>query len=257
MSLCRLLTASAIVAVSSVAAFDGSSMKTVLPAADVPKLIEAEAKIISSTLAAGIGEKKMGTKVKVSALMVAQYAQNGMVAEPGKAAQYAGLRDRAVQLSKAAETGNADEAKALAKTLTLTGGPATKPDALDVAKLMDLDELMQQFKPERGGGKELEKKLQFLAKRRAALTPAEVADAASVGLQSAVIGQLAERYAPDADLGSKKKADWVKWSQDMAALSLDVAKVASAAKPDEKAVKAALKKLDDNCAKCHSVFKDG
>jgi len=257
MPLCRLLTASAFVVASSVAAFDGGSMKTLLPAADVAKLIESETKVINSTLAAGIGEKKMGTKVKVSALMLAQYAQNGMVAEPGKAGQYAGLRDRAVQLAKAAEAGNADEAKALAKTLTLAGGPAAKPDAVDLAKLMDLDELMQQFKPERGGGKELEKKLQFLAKRRAPLTAAEVADAASLGLQSAVIGQLAEHYAPAADMGAKKKADWVAWSQDMAKLSLEAARLASATKPDEKAVKAALKKMDDNCAKCHSVFKDG
>lgn len=75
MSLRRLLTASAFVAVSSVAAFDGSPMKSILPAADVPKLIDAEAKVINATLAAGIGEKKMGTKVKVSALMLAQYAE--------------------------------------------------------------------------------------------------------------------------------------------------------------------------------------
>ena len=37
---------------------------------------------------------------------------------------------------------------------------------------------------------------------------------------------------------------------------LDAAKLTRAAKPDDKAVKAALRKLEDNCKACHAVFRD-
>lgn len=131
--------------------------------------------------------------------------QNGMVTEPAKAAQYAGLRDRAVKLAKAAADGNAEEAKKLAATLTLKGDPSSNGAPQDLAELMELDELMQQFKPERGGGKELEKKLQFLASCRAPLTSAEIADAERVALQTAAIGQLTEHLRRRPTWGRRRK----------------------------------------------------
>ena len=50
-----------------------------------------------------------------------------------------------------------------------------------------------------------------------------------------------------ADVGSGK----LNWD-----VILPAAKAAGAAKPDDKAVKAAFKKLDESCAKCHAVFRD-
>jgi len=61
--------------------------------------------------------------------------------------------------------------------------------------------------------------------------------------------------APAADEGKKKKADWIKWSQEMGENSLAASKAAGAAKTDDKAVKAALKKLDDTCTTCHNTFR--
>jgi cytochrome c556 len=42
----------------------------------------------------------------------------------------------------------------------------------------------------------------------------------------------------------------------MGELASEGAKLAKAAKPDDKAVKAVLKKIEANCAACHKVFRD-
>jgi cytochrome c556 len=102
----------------------------------------------------------------------------------------------------------------------------------------------------------LEKKLKTYMQKRAALTPDELKDAVVSAYMTAIIAHYTEAMAPAADAGAKKKADWLKWTTDMEESAIAAAKAAGAAKPDDKAVKAAFKKLDESCAKCHAVFRD-
>jgi cytochrome c' len=229
--------------------------KAILAEPEFAKLVTDEAKTIKDALAKS-DEKKMVTKAKVSALMIAAYAQSNMLGNSAKATQLAGLRDHAIKLSTNIGDNKFDEAKSMVAVISPTsaGVSGAKTEPAELHKLLDLDELMTQFKPEQSGGKALEKKIKAYMQKRAALTNDEIKDAVSIAYQTAIIAQFTDAMAPE-DSGDKKKADWVKWSKEMGELGVNAAKLASAAKPDDKAVKAAFKKLDDNCAKCHAVFR--
>ena len=145
--------------------------------------------------------------------------------------------------------------------LVVGGGELRLGEAADALQLLEvdqfgLDELMQQFKPEKSGGIGLEAALVTPAQKRGMLTANELKSAATAALRIAVIAQPTEAYVPANDEGKKTKAAWVKWSKEMGDLAIDAAKLAKAPKPDDKAVKAALRKLEDNCKACHAVFRD-
>jgi len=234
---------------------DNSPWKAVLTDAEFTRLVADETKTLNAALSKS-DEKKMATKAKVAAIMIAAYAQSNMLGNTGKAAQLAGLRDQAIKLSHSIGENKIEEAKSMAAAInpTAPGVAGAKTEAAELHKLLDLDELMTQFKPEQSGGKALEKKIKAYMQKRAALTADEIKDAIGIAYQTAIIAQFTDAMAPD-DSGEKKKSDWVKWSKEMGELGVNAAKLASAAKPDDKAVKAAFKKLDDNCAKCHAIFR--
>jgi hypothetical protein len=224
--------------------------RPILSEADYKKLVEAETKTLNDALAKGISDKKVAVRALNAAMMLAAYHQ-AMALAGNDAPAMAGARDAALAAAKAVTDGNADAAKkALGEKKT------GKPDAVDLSKGYELADLMTQFKPEKSGGRELEKKLKATAQKRAALTPADLNDAHLAANMMAIIAQYTEAMAPEADAGMKKKADWIKWSVEMGELSVAAAKAAGAAKPDDKAVKAAFKKLDESCNKCHAVFRD-
>jgi hypothetical protein len=255
-----VLTVSIVLAGSWAAARPGvdGPWKAVLPEAEFAKLVTFENKLLQEHIGKGLDEKRNANRARVSALMIAGFAQSSMMAGGAKADQLAGLRDLAIKAAKAVEDGKTDEAKKLADSLTPTakGEAGAKTEPTNLNKLLDLEELMHQFKPERAGGKDLEKKIKTFTQKRAALTTEELKDATVSAYQTAIIAQFTIGFAPAADQGKKKKADWVTWSQEMGELAVAAAKASSAAKPDDKGVKAAFKKLDDACAKCHTVFKD-
>jgi len=231
--------------------------KAVFSDADFQKVMAAEAKSLQEALSKS-GEKKMVTKAKVSALMMAAYLQSQMLGDTKKSAELATMRDHAVAIAKAIADGNMDDAKKLANEMTpnMKAKAGAKTEPADLHKYMDLDELMTQFKPEGSGGKAMEKKIKQYMQKRAALSADEIKDAVLVGHQTAIIAQFTEMYGPDSDMGKKTKADWVRWSKEMGELGVEAAKLGSAAKADDKAIKAAFKKLDDNCAKCHAVWRE-
>ena len=235
-----------------------SPWKAVLPDAEFAKLVNIENKLLHDHIGKGLDEKRNATRARVSALMIAGYAQSGMMAGGDKAEQLAGLRDLAIKAAKAVEDGKADDAKKLAGMLTPTakGEAGAKKEPVDLNKLLDLEELMNQFKLEKAGGKELEKKIKTFMQKRAALSVEELKDATVTAYQAAIISQFTVGFAPKADEGKKKKADWLKWSHEMGDMAVAAAKASSASKPDDKGVKAAFRKLDDVCANCHGVFKD-
>jgi hypothetical protein len=112
----------------------------------------------------------------------------------------------------------------------------------------------------------IEAKIQSLANPKASLFPARLKgetealiDMAYLSAAGAKLTQaLADAHVPK-DIGKRKKADWIKWSQDMETASLELIAVleaqAKAAKPDTMKVKQAAFKLDNACITCHNVFK--
>lgn len=224
--------------------------KSVLTEAELASLVAAEAKTIAAALAKGAPDKKGVGKIRGAALMIATYAQ-------GAGDGQNGLRDLALKIGKSARDGKFDEVKTLVAELKPGAASAgAKSGAVPLQDQFDLEELMQQFKPERGGGIELEKALQTAAKKRAPLTANEIKAIVPVLLRIAVIAQPCEAFAPAKDEGKKTKDQWNKWSQEMGVLALDAANLAKAAKPDDKALKAALNRVDANCTSCHNVFRE-
>jgi cytochrome c556 len=243
-----VITASGIVAVYGA---DGKQIwKPILNDAELNTMVAADAKIIADTVAKGAPDKKAIAKIRAAALMIATYAQ-------GAGDTQAGLRDLALKIGKAATDGKVDEIKTLVTELK-PGASSTgaKTGVVALQEQFELAELMQQFKPEGGGGISLERNLQTLINKRAAFTPAEYKAMIPLLLRTAVIAQPCEAFAPAKDEGTKTKEQWNKWSQEMAELASEGAKLAKTPKPDDKAVKNILKKLEANCTNCHKVFRD-
>jgi cytochrome c556 len=246
----RFLTAGAfatLAAAVSVTAADPAT-KVKLPDAEYKQLVTADAKVIQDTLAKGAMDKKAVAKVKAAAVLIAEYAQNRDTPD-------AGVRDAALGIAKAAAGGKADEAKKLAADLS-PGKGTGKPGLVNLSKEIEIEELMNVFKPERGGGQNLEKDFQTLAGKRAAYTPAEFQKIAPMAYKIAAIAQITEGLPPEQNAGKKTKANWAKWTQEMGQLAVEAGQAARAAKPDDKSVKATLRKLEKTCTDCHEVFRD-
>lgn len=87
----------------------------------------------------------------------------------------------------------------------------------------------------------------------AAVKLAKEADAITeMAYRTAAIAEIALAAAPKSDSGAKKKADWIRWSNDMKVESLNLASVA---KKGPAEVKMASEKLTASCNNCHAVFR--
>ena len=71
----------------------------------------------------------------------------------------------------------------------------------------------------------------------------------------ATISQPTEAFAPE-PMGKKTPDDWIKFAKDMGSESLAAAELARKPKPDDKMVKAAVKRLEATCASCHDKYRD-
>jgi len=223
--------------------------KPVLTDSEFGAFVDADAKIISDTLAKGTPDKKGVAKVRAAALMIATYAQDAGDAQ-------AGLRDVALKLGKTANDGKFDDVKKLVAELRPGAqSPDAKTGPIALQDQFELAELMQQFKPDRSGGIELEKNLQTLINKRT-LTATDAKTALPLLLRTAVIAQPCEAFAPAKDEGAKTREKWLTWSQEMGQLATEGAKLAKAPKLDDKALKNVLKKIEANCTACHKIFRD-
>jgi len=231
--------------------------KAVLPENVFAELVNRDAQVIRETLAKGTPDKKMAVRLRCSAAMIASYAQTQMLKGGSNAQQLAGLRDLALKVNAAVKDGKFDDAKKLTGELSPTakGEANAKTTPVDLQKETELDIIMNQFKAERSAGLDIEKKFLALVKHRGKLSPEQYKEIVPMTYQMNIIGQYAEALAPERDEGPKKRADWVRWAQEMQRLTLEAAKAASAAKPDDKAVKDLLNKIDANCTSCHKVFR--
>src|SRR4051812_4219483 len=129
--------------------------------------------------------------------MILDYPKSVMLGDKGKDEQLAGVRDKAIALAQAIKEVKEDDVEQILeqRKTSLTEKPGAITETVDLHKLIDFDDLMAQFEPERKGGKELEKKLKTYAGKRAALSADDVKDAALLAQQCAVIAQFTEAMA--------------------------------------------------------------
>jgi Cytochrome C' len=234
----------------------GAVYKPVMPRDVFTQVVTEDGKALKDAVAKA-SDKKQASKARSVALLIAVYAQQEANRGGDKAAHLVGMRDAALKLAKAIADNKLDEAKKLAAEITPNGSaaPSGTSGTIAVHEDFEIDTLMQVFKPERGGGLEWEKKLQTLVNKRSAYTPAEYKQIVPLAYRVAAIAQPTEAFAP-APMGKKTPAEWIKYSQEMGKEAVDAAELAAKAKPDDKAVKAALKKIDATCTNCHDKYRD-
>jgi hypothetical protein len=230
--------------------------KPILPEDVFTQLVTEEGKALRDAVAKA-NDKKAASKARTVAFIIAVYAQDEVARGGPKAPAMAGLRDTALKVAKAVGDGKLDEAKKLAEDITPAGKPDSPAKAGPVMVHADfeLDTLMQVFKPERGGGLEWEKKLQMLRDKRSAYTPTDYKMMVPLMYRIAAVAQPTEAFAP-APMGKKSPAEWLKLSREMATEAVETAELARKPKPDDKMVKAAVKKLEATCTNCHDKYRD-
>jgi hypothetical protein len=69
----------------------------------------------------------------------------------------------------------------------------------------------------------------------------------------AAVGQIAHAKAPEKDVGKAKKADWLKWSDELVKASEEFAGASKGASAAD--VKKTAAKVKQSCDSCHAVFK--
>jgi len=235
----------------------GDLYKPILPENVFSQLVTEEAKSLKEAVGKA-GDKKQAVKARSLALMIAIYAQGEAARGGPKAQAMAGLRDAALNVARAIGDGKIDDAKKLVDDIKPTGkaDPSAKPGALAIHDDFDMDTLMQVFRRDRSAGLEWELKLNKLVEKRGAYSPAEYQQIVPLMYRIAAIAQATEAYAPTMPMGKKLPADWIKLSKEMGEESLAVAELAKKSKPDDKMVKAALKKVENTCTVCHEKFRD-
>jgi hypothetical protein len=72
--------------------------------------------------------------------------------------------------------------------------------------------------------------------------------------RTAAISEVVAKKAPEKDMGDKKAKDWITWSNNMKAASLDLASALKATDPAK--IRAAASKINQSCTQCHGVFRD-
>jgi hypothetical protein len=230
--------------------------KPVMPKEVFTQVVNDEAKTLRDAVAKA-ADKKQASKARSIALMIAVYAQDEAARGGTNAAEMVGLRDTALKLAKAVADGKLDDAKKLAGEIKATGvaNSAGKVDAIAVQQDFEIDTLMQVFKSAGTGGLEWDKKLQTLKEKRAAYSPADYQQLVPLMYRIAALAQPTEALVPAA-MGKKKPADWIKFSREMGEEATAAAELARKPKPDDKMVKAAVKKLEGTCVKCHDIFRE-
>lgn len=165
------------------------------------------------------------------------------------------------------KTGLPKLADAIEKKDAGAAGMVTK-----LSKDTEVKDLMELFERRRAGGKGglgvgptagaitpdgVEAKIQDMAKKplTAVQVTAQAAALNKMAYQTAAGAQITKALKPEKDMGKRKVADWVKWSEEMEAASMELAAATSAAKKDPTTIMNATKKLDAACVSCHNVFK--
>lgn len=184
------------------------------------------------------------------------------------------------------EAANADQLKAglpkLAEAIKAKNNDEVAKLVASLSKETDMEDLMDLFKPRGPNSAGLgigptpkaitpdgvEVKIKDMADAKKMISTfklkSEVDPLIEMAYLAAASAKITKALAPEKDAGKRKRADWLKWSDDTetAALAL-VAKLEAAkaefakkvAKVDVKSIQAAATTLDNACVNCHNVFK--
>jgi cytochrome c556 len=217
--------------------------------ADVKALVEANDKIIQDALSQTKVTKALKLKARTAALMIAAAAQSGGAA---RNAQLATQRDAAIKIAEALDQDKVADALDVAKLLaTLKPDPNVKLDAVPlIDKSINLDDVMNQFAGERGGGLVIESKLEKWEDE----APKELAEVNEAALQMQLIFEVARDHkltTKQAGLGTPEK--WQKFVD--AARGRTTELRAAAGKGDKDGVQKAAKAVNMACMDCHKVFR--
>lgn len=200
--------------------------------------------------------KKVGGRVKASAMLLAAYAEENLTGKDG--AKMATLRAEALKIAVAAKAKDMATAGTAAKGLTgLKADDKANAKAMkieDLIKKSDLGigEVMDMFGGSTGGGFNIEKDLREIKKNGVKNTDA----VELLGARTNAIAAYTLELRPAAANGAAKK-DWDNWSMEMKKLSTDLATEAAKGKAADLAkLKKIATSLDANCTNCHNKFKD-
>lgn len=175
---------------------------------------------------------------------------------PSQAAQDKDLNAVVVKIADAIKKGDNDEAKKLATA------------AVNNKNLVEqINDIMHMFKPRNKGGMGVGVKpltnpakdgLEVALRDLGRDVPANVAKQAEAletsGYWIAAIAELSAAKGWERDSGKKTKKAWAAGTEEMRKLGIDFAK-AAAGKGGQQ-IKTAAAKLNENCNRCHSIYKD-
>jgi hypothetical protein len=223
-----------------------------LPPADMTRLITAEIKFIQETLAKPKVVGKSAGKVKMSALLIAHYAQTGMTKDNAK--EMATLRDQALRLIKAMND-EPKAAKKLAGNLSAKpkADPAVKTDKISLTSHLEVAQVMRIFSSTLIGGFAIEKELDDLANMSGAVPAGKQEYIVDLAHKLAMIGTLAHaHYTPDQDeAAGKTRKNWQMFADNFRDASLGMAEAARTKRDIGIAANAVML----SCTKCHDVFR--
>lgn len=248
----RRLAGTAALAAGLVVAAADSTAKAPPPAAAVEKTIAADTEHLKHLFDLAKTKKKMEGRIKATAMLIAQYGQDGLAGKD--ADKMAATRAQALKVAEAIAKKNvpgAQEAAAGLAAVTADAKADKKPMKLSTMNKLELHEVMDLFGGATGGGMNLEKDIREAKKNG----PKDAAAAAVIGTRTAALADYTLELPPQ--FGGKKTAgDWEKWSKDMKKQATDIATEASKASPDMAKLKKMFSGLDGTCANCHNVFRD-
>jgi hypothetical protein len=223
--------------------------------ADVAKLISQDAKYIQDTLAKPTVDKKSQRRVRIAAMLIAQYAQGGLAKDNPKNASLATLRDKALGIIKAVDADKLADAKKLADALSpdIKAEGVVNVDFVPLNKSLEFEAVMRAFSSERVGGFGLENQLEELVELKGPVDAEKAEKIQTLALKVAQIAHLAHAYVPEKDDGKKTKKAWLEDAKEMQAAAMALAE-AGKGKQDVAIAKAA-QNLSGTCIKCHDIFR--
>jgi hypothetical protein len=217
----------------------------ILPDAAFLQLVAADGKVLSEVLAGAKMDKAATRKAQTAALMIAAYGDYSGHADAAKA------RDNGEAAYQAIKAGDIRSARKAAEgihpKLTVVKLEPRKPQKPDFRSYMGV------FAVERLGGFGVEGQLDDLSEAKGKLNDTQFARAVEIAYKAALVGEVAEQFAPEKDEGTQTRKNWSTFAADFRKASLDLA--AAAAAKNESKTRTALESLGKTCVQCHDVFR--
>ncbi|MBL8799677.1 MAG: cytochrome c [Planctomycetia bacterium] len=220
-----------------------------LPPADYVRLVEPSVKVTVDALGGEV-TRRSAEKARVAMVMLAAFAQYDLSGTDG--AQRATLRDAALDTAARIKDKKYAEAVTQAKGLTkVAANPQARKEKVKLlGPVVDVDELMSQFRAPDKGGLDIENLFDKLAGVADGQLPAAALndDLRLTAYRTAVAAELCKEHTPP-----QKAPLWQKLSDEMRLQAVRLAEAVQA--KDGKAAFQAVEKLNASCNHCHREFR--